>query len=104
MDILNLVVTILSGVAGGNLAGSALKDNGLGTVGNSLSGLVGGGLGNFLLKAAGILASSGVATAAGADANSGLDIGHLIGNIAGSGVGGALLTTIISLIKNAGQK
>lgn len=107
MDIVNLIVTLLSGVAGGNLAGVALKEKSLGPVGNSLSGLVGGGVGDFLLKAAGILASSGLGAAMGADATgatSGLDIGSLLGSIAGSGASGAILTTVIALIKNASQK
>jgi hypothetical protein len=58
---------------------------------------VGGGLGGQLLSALGVL---GGATAAGAQGGS-LDIGSIIGNVAGSGVGGAILMMIIGFIKKA---
>jgi hypothetical protein len=41
MDIVNLLASLISGVTGGNMAGAALKDQGLGT--NSVFGLIGGG-------------------------------------------------------------
>ena len=45
MDIVTLLVQLISGALGGNVAGSLLKNLSLGTVGNSLAGIVGGGLG-----------------------------------------------------------
>ena len=46
----------MAGAAGGNLAGSLLKQYNLGTLGNSIAGIVGGGLGGQLL---GMLIESG---------------------------------------------
>ena len=52
MDIVSLLVQLISGAAGGNIAGSLFKNLNLGTLGNSLAGLVGGGLGSNLLNSA----------------------------------------------------
>ena len=107
MDILSLIVSLVSGAIGGNIAGAAMKEKTLGPVGNTISGVVGGGISNYILQALGILASAGIATAtttATGDTSSGLDIGTLIGNIAGSGAGGAILTAIVALVKNATAK
>jgi uncharacterized membrane protein YeaQ/YmgE (transglycosylase-associated protein family) len=91
MDLLSLLISLISGAVGGNIAGAAMKDKSLGVLGNSISGIIGGGLGGFLLKAAGLWAQSGGS----------LDAGAVIGNIAGGGIGGAILLVIISLLKNA---
>jgi uncharacterized membrane protein YeaQ/YmgE (transglycosylase-associated protein family) len=45
MDITNLIIEAVSGAVGGNVAGAALKEKSLGLIGNSLAGVVGGGLG-----------------------------------------------------------
>lgn len=102
VSIINLVISLLSGVAGGNVAGAASKNNDLGTLGNSVAGLFGGGLGGYILQALGVLGAAGAAHAAGATpAANTLDIGSIIANIIGSGAGGAILSTVISLIKKA---
>jgi uncharacterized membrane protein YeaQ/YmgE (transglycosylase-associated protein family) len=44
-SIVNLIIQLVAGAAGGNLAGSLLKRYNLGTLGNSIAGIVGGGLG-----------------------------------------------------------
>ena len=93
MDIISLIVTLISGAIGGNLAGAALKDQSLGTMGNSVAGILGGGIGAAILQALG--ASSGAG---------GLDVGSLIASILSSGVGGALLMAIIGLIRSAPAK
>lgn len=69
----------------------------LGTLGNTIAGLIGGGVGGQILSALGVFGSTAVA-GAGAQAG-GFDMGSLIGNIAGSGVGGAILMIIIGFIK-----
>jgi len=92
---LGLLIQLASGAAGGNLAGMLLRDRSLGVIGNSLAGLVGGGLGGQIL-----MASLGLA-AAGA---SGIDLGATIAQISGGGVGGAVLTGIVGMLKQAFAK
>jgi uncharacterized membrane protein YeaQ/YmgE (transglycosylase-associated protein family) len=92
MDIVGLIVSLVSGAAGGNIAGALMKDKSLGTAGNSLAGILGGGIGGAILQALGVMANA---------QGTGLDIGSIIGNVAGGGVGGAVLLAIISLLKNA---
>jgi uncharacterized membrane protein YeaQ/YmgE (transglycosylase-associated protein family) len=97
MDVIGWIISLISGIIGGNIAGGAMKEQSLGTLGNSIAGLVGGGIGGQLLSALGVL---GGAAGAGAQAGS-FDIGSIIANIAGSGVGGAILMAIIGFIKKA---
>ncbi len=106
MDIVNLIISLVSGVIGGNAAGAGLKDKSLGTLGNSLAGLIGGGAGGYLLNALGVLASSGLGTGVeGATAAApAFDITTFIANVVSSGVGGAVLTALASWVKNATQK
>ena len=65
---------------------AALKKFSLGPVGNTIVGLIGGGVGEQILSAMGLLPSGG---------------GGLVGNIGGSAVGGAILMAIVGAIKNA---
>jgi len=96
-----LIIQLISGAVGGNIAGSALKQYDLGTVGNTIAGIVGGGVGAQIIGA--LFGGGGESAAAGAG---GLDIGSIIGQIASGGVGGGVLMVIIGLIKQAmgGQK
>lgn len=87
---LPVIIQLVSGAVGGNAAGALLKDKSLGTIGNSLAGILGGGLGGYLLN------MLGVATGAG-----GMDIAGIIGSIAGGVVGGGVLMAIIGFIKSA---
>ncbi len=77
------------------MAGALMKNLSLGTLLNSVVGIVGGGLGGQILGALGVLGGGG---------GSAMDIGNIIGNVAGSGVGGGVLLAIIGLIKNAMAK
>lgn len=90
MDIVSLIISLVSGAVGGNVAGAAMKDKSLGTAGNSIAGILGGGIGGFLLKMLGLVPAA---------AASGVDLTQIISNIAGGGAGGAVLLAIISLIK-----
>ncbi len=45
-----LIIQLISGAVGGNIAGAILKNFNLGPIGNSIAGLVGGGLGGHLLS------------------------------------------------------
>ncbi len=86
---MELIISLLSGAVGGNIAGGLLKNYNLGTIWNSVVGILGGGLGGQILGAL------GVGTAAGA----GMDLGSILANIASSGVGGGVLMIIVGLIK-----
>jgi hypothetical protein len=89
-----LIIQLISGAVGGNIAGAAMKEQSLGTLGNSIAGIVGGGVGGQLLAAI-IPALAG---------GGGLDIGSIIGNIAGGGVGGGVLMVIVGMIRKAMAK
>ncbi|WP_299156466.1 hypothetical protein [uncultured Tenacibaculum sp.] len=83
---MELIISLLSGAVGGNIAGALLKKYSMGTLWNSVVGILGGGLGAQLL---GML---------------NIDISGIIGNIVGSGVGGGVLMVIIGLIKSVMKK
>jgi hypothetical protein len=95
MDITSLIIEAISGAVGGNVAGAALKEKSLGLIGNSLAGVVGGGLGGTILHAV-----MGAATSGGG----GMDMTSIIGNVAGGGVGGAVLMAVVGIIKDAMAK
>lgn len=98
MDILNLIISLISGAVGGNVAGATVPtEKNLGTVANTVIGLLGGGAGEYILKALGILS----ATQTGA---ADFDWASLLTTIGVSGVSGGAITAIIALIKDAIQK
>ena len=86
-----LIIQLLSGAAGGNIIAKVLPKLDLGTLGNSLSGILGGGLGGYLLSTLGVDAGPSGA----------LDIGSIIGSIASGGAGGGVLMFVVGLIKKA---
>jgi hypothetical protein len=90
--LINLIVPIVAGAIGGNVAGAAgAKTIDLGTALNSIVGAIGGGVGGQILTAL-------IPVLAGAANN--FDIGALIGQVAGGGIAGAILTAIVGAIKN----
>jgi uncharacterized membrane protein YeaQ/YmgE (transglycosylase-associated protein family) len=89
-NLLPLIVQLVSGAVGGNVAGALIKKISLGTVGNSIAGIVGGGLGGQLLDMLGVATTTG-----------GMDVASIVGSIAGGGVGGGVLMAIIGVIKKA---
>jgi uncharacterized membrane protein YeaQ/YmgE (transglycosylase-associated protein family) len=91
-----LIISLISDAVGGNIAGSALKEQSLGTLGNSSAGIIGDSLGGQLLSVLGVV--GGTAAAAGTQAG-GRDTGSLSGQVAGGGVGGGILMIIIGFIK-----
>ncbi|MGH8768920.1 MAG: hypothetical protein ACREVT_12180, partial [Burkholderiales bacterium] len=99
MDIVGLIIQLISGAVGGNIAGALLKQFSLGPVGNSIVGILGGGIGGQLL---GMLGAGGASEAVAAA--SGLDIGSIVSGVAGGGVGGAVLMVIVGLIRKAMSK
>lgn len=87
---MDLIISLLSGAVGGNVAGGALKNYNLGTIWNSVVGILGGGVGGQILSALGLLGGTGGST---------LDIGSIVSNVAASGIGGGVLLVIVGLIK-----
>ena len=94
MNIISLIISLVSGAIGGNVAGAALKDKSLGVPGNSLSGILGGGIGGVILQLLGMGGAQGAA----------LDIGTILRNLASGGVGGGILLAVIAAIKQAMAK
>jgi hypothetical protein len=88
--LISLIISLLSGAGGGNLAGMLFKNISLGTIGNSIAGIVGGGIGGKVL-----------AMLLPALMGGGLDIGSILGQVAGGGVGGGALMWIIGMVKQA---
>ena len=76
-----LIINLLIGAVGGNLAGMALKARSLGTLWNSVVGVLGGGLGFFVL---GFIGAGG---------------GGMIMQIIAAFVGGAILLFIVSMFR-----
>lgn len=93
MNILNLIISLVSGAVGGNAAGAVMKEKSLGVVGNSLSGILGGGIGGAILQALGVATSSGE-----------VNLQSILSSIASGGVGGGVLMAIIAAVKNAMAK
>jgi len=86
-----LIVELLGGAVGGNVAGGLLKNLSLGTLWNSVVGIIGGGLGGQLLNTLGVVGG-------------GFDLGSIVGNVLSSGVGGAVLLAIVGYVKNMMKK
>ena len=88
---IELVVGLLSGAAGGNIAGK-LMNSSMGTLGRSLTGIVGGGGLAYLLQSFG--GGGDVSSAASGMAN----IMGIVKGVAGGGIGGAILTAILGKV------
>jgi len=87
-----LIIQLVTGAIGGNVAGGLLKKLSLGTLGNSIVGILGGEL----------LAMLGVADQA--QASGGTDLAAIVSSVAGGGVGGGVLLAIIGAIRKAMSK
>ncbi len=95
-QLLPLIIGLGSGAVGGNIAGGLLK-SGMGTVGRSLTGIIGGGGLAWVLQLLGGNGAS-VADAAQTAATSGLDMMSIIKSVGGGVVGGGILTTILGMV------
>jgi hypothetical protein len=60
-------------------------------VGNSIAGIVGGGLGGTILQMV-----MGTPAAGGGS----MDLSHILTNVGGGGVGGAILMAVVGIIMN----
>jgi uncharacterized membrane protein YeaQ/YmgE (transglycosylase-associated protein family) len=79
------IISLVTGAVGGNLAGAIFKNLSLGPVGNTISGVLGGGVGAAILSAVTGAAAGGSGVA---------------GNIASSGIGSVVLMLIVGFIKS----
>lgn len=91
-EYLPLIIQLVSGAVGGNVAGSLMKNSSLGTLWNSVAGILGGGIGGSILSMIGL----------GTDG--GMDLSGILGSVAGGGVGGGVVMAVIGLIKKAMNK
>ena len=76
---MELIIQPIAGAIGGNAAGAVLKDKSLGTLGNSIAGVLGGGTG-------------------------GLDIGSILQSVVSGGADGGVLMVIVGIVKTAMAK
>lgn len=86
---MELIIQLIAGAIGGNAAGAVLKKQSLGTLGNSLAGVLGGGLGGQILAALGAGGAVG-----------GTDLAGIAQSLASGGAGGAVLMAVIGVVKN----
>lgn len=86
--LLPIIIQLVSGAAGGNIAGGLLKNLSLGPTGNTVTGGIGGLILGQLLP----LLSSPAADSI---------INGVIGQIAGGGIGGIVLTAIVGAIRKS---
>ena len=94
MDYVPLLIQLISGALGGNIAGSLLKNISLGTLGNSIAGIVGGGVAGQILEQVFHTTVAGGA----------VDPVAIVTQIVGGGVGGGILMAIVGAIRNAVAK
>lgn len=95
MDIIALITSLIGGAVGGNATGAGLKSLSLGTLGNTIAGLVGGALGGYILQGVNLLNQFGLADTT------------LNSMLSGAGTGlvsGSILTAVVGLIRNMMQK
>ncbi len=92
--IINLIIQLVAGAAGGNGLGKMLQQFNLGPLGNTIAGAIGGLAGGSWL--APMLTAGAGAMAAG---NSGMDLSSIAGSVVGGGVGGAVLTLIAGAVR-----
>ena len=88
-----ILINLIAGALGGAAAGKSSPKFDLGTIGNIISGLVGGGVLGQIVT---LLLPSVVAAAESGN----LSIGGIISQAIAGGADGAILTAIIGAIKN----
>jgi uncharacterized membrane protein YeaQ/YmgE (transglycosylase-associated protein family) len=92
-EYLPLIVQLVSGAVGGNIAGSLMKKSSLGTLWNSIVGILGGGLGGQILGMIGLGVGGGE-----------MDLGGILSSVAGGGVGGGVVLALVGMVKKAMAK
>ncbi|MBE1162967.1 hypothetical protein [Dyella acidiphila] len=85
MSVASLIIQLIAGAIGGNVAGCAIRGWSLGMWGNTLAGVAGGGIVGQCLLA--LLRARGIA-----------DPSAILANVAGGGVGGVMLMLLAGAI------
>src|SRR6201981_3971941 len=93
MDIVQILINLIAGALGGVGAGKSSSTFDLGTVGNIVSGLVGGGVLGQIVT---LLLPSVVAAAHSGN----LSVGGVLSQAIAGGAGGAILTALFGAVKN----
>lgn len=95
-SLLPLIIQLVSGAVGGNVAGSLMKNLSLGTLWNSVAGIAGGGIGGTILGMLGMGVDQSVGGAT--------DVAGMVGSLASGGVGGGAVMAVVGMIRNAMNK
>ena len=88
-----ILINLIAGAAGGVAAGKSSPTFDLGTIGNIISGVVGGGVLGQVVT----LALPSIVAAA---QSGNLSVGGIVSQLVAGGAGGAILTALIGSIKN----
>lgn len=88
-----ILINLVAGALGGVGAGKSSPTFDLGTIGNIVSGLVGGGVLGQIVT---LLMPAITAAAQSGD----LSVGNIVSQVVAGGAGGAILTAIVGAIKN----
>ena len=88
-----ILINLIAGAVGGAATGKASPAFDLGTVGNIISGLVGGGV-------LGQIATLALPSVVAAAQSGNLSVSGVISQLIAGGAGGAILTAIVGAIKN----
>jgi uncharacterized membrane protein YeaQ/YmgE (transglycosylase-associated protein family) len=88
-EYLPLLIQLASGAIGGNLAGRLFRNISLGALGNSLAGILGGGLGGWVLEMLGL-----------GSMEAGMGLSSILGSVVGGAVGGGLIMAVLGFFKN----
>lgn len=85
---MEFLLPLISGAVGGNVAGGLIGKLNQGTLINSVSGIVGGGLGGTVMNMMGMASGAG-----------GMDIGSIISQVASGGIGGGAVLAVVGVVK-----
>jgi len=88
-----ILINLIAGALGGNAAGKASSTFDLGALGNTIAGLVGGGVLGQLIPLV-------WPTIAASLQSGNFDVGSIVTQVIGGGAGGAILTAIVGALKN----
>ena len=92
---MDLLISLIAGAIGGNIAGGLVPRLDTGLLVNSLLGVIGGAVGGYVL---GFLGVGGLAQTAPYDAA--LDHTALVTEVAAGGIGGAVCLLLAGLLRN----